>query len=57
MTWSWRSGRTAVPMAKNSVVCDSQLCECCLSWTATIPSASRAFPSACMRLIASSRAS
>jgi hypothetical protein len=28
MMWSARSGRTAVPMAKNSVVCDPQVWLC-----------------------------
>ena len=52
-----RSGRTAVPMAKNSVVCEPQVWLCWRSWTPTMPSACSSSASACIRLMASSRAS
>src|ERR1700721_1336910 len=52
MTWFSRSGRTAVPIAKNSVVCAPQVWLCCRSWTPTMPSACNSSASACMRGVA-----
>src|ERR1051326_6621452 len=57
MTWSSRNGRTAVPIAKNSVVCEPQVWLCWRSCTPTMPSAWYASASACIRLMASSLAS
>ena len=52
MMWLSRSGRTAVPIAKNSVVCEPHVWLCCRSWTPTMPSACSASASACIRDIA-----
>src|SRR5581483_709093 len=57
IVWSSRSGRIAVPTAKNSITCEPQPWLRSCSCTATIPSASSVSASACMRSIASSRAS